>query len=131
MAKDAIFERLLKVIQDQQRIIESITTKIQQLESIGGGSASIEDYVSGKTYQRNTLVVDTATETVYRAIEPYTSVDIDTDRANGNLKLVGFESQVVTFNHKPTQAEIDVLPDDTLVAIYSSTDTPYIPDLQG
>ena len=48
---DAIFQRLLNVIKEQQAIIESITTKIQQLESIGGGgSASIEDYVSGKTY---------------------------------------------------------------------------------
>ena len=45
---DAIFQRLLNVIKEQQAIIESITTKIQQLESIGGGSASIEDYVSGK-----------------------------------------------------------------------------------
>lgn len=130
---DAIFQRLLNVIKEQQAIIESITTKIQQLESIGGGggSASIEDYVSGKTYKRNTLIVDPVMETVYRVIAPYTSVDIDTDHANGNIKLVGFESQVVTFNHKPTQAEIDVLPDDTLVAIYSSTDVPYIPDLQG
>ena len=128
---DAIFQRLLNVIKEQQAIIESITTKIQQLESIGGGSASIEDYVSGKTYKRNTLIVDRAMETVYRVIAPYTSVDIDTDHANSNIKLVGFESQVVTFNHKPTQAEIDVLPDDALVAIYSSTDVPYIPDLQG
>ena len=130
---DAIFQRLLNVIKEQQAVIESITTKIQQLESIGGGggSASIEDYVSGKAYERNTLVVDPVTETVYRVITPYTSVDIDTDHSNGNIKLVGFESQVVTFNHKPTQAEIDVLPDDTLVAIYSSTDVPYIPDLQG
>ena len=129
---DTIFQRLLNVIKEQQAIIESITTKIQQLESIGGGgSASIEDYVSGKTYKRNTLIVDPVMETVYRVIAPYTSVDIDTDHANGNIKLVGFESQVVTFNHKPTQAEIDVLPDDALVAIYSSTDVPYIPDLQG
>ena len=128
---DAIFQRLLNVIKEQQAIIESITTKIQQLESIGGGSASIEDYVSGKTYKRNTLIVDHAMETVYRVVPPYTSVDIDTDHANSNIKLVGFESQVVTFNHKPTQAEIDVLPDDALVAIYSSTDVPYIPDLQG
>ena len=128
---DAIFQRLLNVIKEQQAIIESITTKIQQLESIGGRSESIEDYVSGKTYKRNTLIVDPVMETVYRVIAPYTSVDIDTDHANGNIKLVGFESQVVTFNHKPTQAEIDVLPDDALVAIYSSTDVPYIPDLQG
>ena len=34
---DAIFQRLLNVIKEQQAIIESITTKIQQLESIGGG----------------------------------------------------------------------------------------------
>ncbi len=34
----------------------------------------------------------------------------------------------VTFNHNPTEEEIGALPDDSLVAVYSPTDTPYIPD---
>jgi hypothetical protein len=130
---DAIFERLVSVIAKQQELIDSISEKLEKIESIGGGggSASIEDYVSGKDYERNTLLVDTNTETVYRVISKYKSVDIDTDTSNGNLKLVGFESQMVTFSHNPTQAEIDALPDDVVVTVYSPSDTPYLPDTQG
>lgn len=128
---DAIFERLLSVIDKQQKIIDSITIKVIQIESMGGGgSASIEDFTTGSSYKRNTLVVDPTTETVYRVITDYISTSVEDDMANGYLKLVGFESSIVSFNHNPTQAEIDVLPDDTLVAIYSSTDEPYIPDSQ-
>ena len=129
---DAIFERLLSVIDKQQELIDSISKKLQQIESIGGGGggASIEDFASGSSYKRNTLVVDPTTETVYRVIRDYTSTSVEDDASNGYLKLVGFESSIVSFNHNPTQSEIDVLPDDTLVAIYSSTDEPYIPDSQ-
>jgi hypothetical protein len=54
-------------------------------------------------------------------------VSVETDCANGNLKLVGFESQIIAFNGDPTQAQLNVIPDDTLVAIYSAADTPYQP----
>jgi hypothetical protein len=134
---EEIFARLNTAVKEQQQIIESLANKIEQIESIGGGggSASIEDYVAGKEYKRNVLVVDTNTETVYRVVtEPggtYTSVSIEEDRRNGYLKLVGFESQIVTFNHLPNQDEIDTLPEDTLVAIYSSTDDPYPPVLSS
>jgi len=114
-------------------IVKTLADDIVQLESIGGGgSASIEDYESNKTYKRNTLLVDTNTETVYRVCceTEYTSVTVDDDRRAGNLKLVGFESAIVTLDHSPTQAEIDALPQDTLVAIYSSSTSPYQPVTQ-
>lgn len=129
---DDIFVRLNNVIREQQELIKSMADKIEQLTSIGGGgSASIEDYKANQEYDRNVLVVDTNTETVYRVIKPYTSVSIDNDREKGYLKLVGFESQMVTFNHLPTQQELDVLPEDVVVAIYSPTDDPYAPVLSS
>lgn len=127
---DDIFVRLNAVISEQQKIIKSLADKLEQLTSIGGGgTASIEDYKTDQEYERNVLVVDTNTETVYRVIEPYTSVSIEDDREKGYLKLVGFESQIVTFNHLPTQTELDELPEDVLVAIYSPSDDPYTPVL--
>lgn len=129
---DAIFARYEKIISKQDELIKSIAEKLSRLESIGGGgsgNAVIADYERGKQYTRNTLLVDTETETVYRVIDSYVSDTVENDHSNGHLKLVGYESQVVTFNHNPSQTEIDVLPDDSLVAIYSSTDTPYLPDV--
>lgn len=136
-----IFEKILKVFTDQNKLIKDLADKLEQLdirtggggggggESGGGGNASIADYESGKTYTRNTLLVDTSTETVYRVIpSSYVSVTVNEDKGNGYLKLVGFESAIVTFDHNPTQTEINNLPDDTLVSVYSRTDTPYIPD---
>ena len=132
---EAIFEQLVGVIQQQQKQIESIAEKLSKIESIGGGgggtgNAVIEDYQENHHYMRNTLVVDPNMETVYRVLREYTSVDLDTDCANADLKLVGYESQVITFPHNPTQKEIDALPDDVLVAVYSPTDAPYVPDSQ-
>jgi len=129
-----VFEKLFAVIQSQQRLIKNIADKLQQLEvggggGGGGGNATISDYESGKRYKRNTLVVDPATETVYRVLpQQYTSNTVIDDKANGYLKLVGFESDIVTFDHDPSQAEIDALPDDSVVVVYSPTDVPYIPN---
>lgn len=130
MISEQMFQNLIDVVLQQQRLLADISEHLTQIESIGGGgSASIEDYVPGTLYKRNMLIVDTSTETVYRVIAPeYTSVTIQDDAANGMIKIVGFESQIRTFNHNPTQAEINVLPDDTIVAVYSSNDTPYQPD---
>ena len=128
---DTIFETLVATIQAQQQKLNTIAQKLQELEvgkgGGGGGSASIEDYESGKVYTRNMLVVDPITETVYRALTEYTSVSVQTDVENGYLKLVGFENAIVSFGHNPTQTEINNLSDGTLVAVYSSTDTPYQP----
>lgn len=128
---EASFQTLLDSVTTLQKTVERLAEKIELIESIGGGggSASIEDYESGQLYTRNMLVVDKNTETVYRVLsEEYTSVTVDDDVENGHLKLVGFESSIVTFPHNPTQAEIDALPDDTLVAVYSSMDNPYVPE---
>jgi hypothetical protein len=126
-----VFQNLLNTIQAQQALIAQIANHLDQITSIGGGgSASIEDYESGKLYKRNMLIVDPQTETVYRVLREYTSVSINDDLAlvPAALKLVGVESQVVTFPHNPSQAEIDNLNNDVLVAVYSSTDAPYVPD---
>lgn len=122
-----LFDQLIGIIQQQQALINDIATKIEQIESIGGGSASINDYESGIVYKRNTLVVDTATETVYRVLSEYTSVTVQQDCANKFLKLVGFESQFIPFSHDPTDDEIQTLPDDAVVVVYNPTDNPYIP----
>ena len=129
MATEQIFQNLVDVIAAQQVLIHEIAQKLEQITpgGGGGGTASIEDYESGKTYKRNMLIVDPDTETVYRVISEYESIDIQTDCQNGYLKLVGFESQFVTFSHNPTQEEINNIPEDSLVAIYSPTDTPYTP----
>lgn len=129
---EATFRDLLDIIQLQQRKIDAIANALERITSIGGGggSASIEDYESGKEYTRNMLIVDPNTETVYRVLSEYTSETVEDDIANGYLKLVGYESQVITFSHQPSQTEIETLPDDALVAVYSPTDTPYSPDSQ-
>lgn len=129
---EQIFADLLNAITAQQAIIDSISNKVDQLDwnhgGGGGGTASIEDYESGKEYKRNMLIVDPNTETVYRALTQYVSDTVENDCANGYLKLVGSEGQVLTFAHDPTSTEIETLPDDTLVAVYNPTDTPYVPE---
>ena len=46
---DPIFEGLINVIKEQQNLIQSIVEKVEKLDGLGGGgSASIEDYVSGR-----------------------------------------------------------------------------------
>lgn len=126
------FQALLNAFLAQQAKLEAIAENLSKIESIGGGggdgNATIEDYESGKLYKRNTLIVDPMTETVYRVLTEYTSDTVESDYTNGLIKLVGFESQIVTFPHNPSQAEINALNDDTLVAVYNSNDTPYTPD---
>lgn len=137
-----IFERLFQVVSATEEKLARIEAAMAQLEwgsggggGGGGGNATIEDYESNKFYNRNTLLVDPNTETVYRTLprEGFTSTTLEQDLAANppRLKLVGYESQFVTFNHPPTQAEIDVLPEDTLVAVYSPQDDPYTPALSS
>jgi hypothetical protein len=120
-----IITRLIDAVTANSNKLKEIADKLEQLEiGAGGGSASIEEYAEGKKYNRNTLVV--YNETVYRVLPTeYTSVDFDTDYRAGQLKLVGFESGIVTYGQEPTQEQVDALPEDTLVAIYNSTDDPY------
>lgn len=126
MTISEIFTRLINAVTANSNKLKEIADKLEQLEvgAGGGGSASIEDYAEGKKYKRNAFVV--YNETVYRVLPTeYTSVDFDTDYKAGQLKLVGFESGIVTYGQDPTQAQVDALPEDTLVAIYNSTDDPY------
>ena len=128
-----IFQKLLAIVRAQNALLKNIAAKLEQLEIGGGGSgnASITDFETGKTYKRNTLVVDPATETVYRVLpSQYLSTTVEDDKEHGYLKLVGFESDIVTFDHNPSQGEIEALPDDSVVVVYSPTDVPYIPDSQ-
>jgi hypothetical protein len=127
---DSVFEQLESIIKTQSELIQSISKKLQQIESIGGGgggggNATISDYEPNKDYERNTLVVDVNTETVYRVLKAYKSKTVEQDCINGNLKLVGFESGIVTYGQEPSQTQVDALPEDTLIAIYNSTDDPY------
>lgn len=124
--QDDLFVRLFQKIQQQQELLSSIAQKLQDLE-LGKGMATLTDYKSGTTYKRNQFVVDTQTEVVYRTTKEFTASTVATDCANGNLKLVGFESQIVTFDHEPTQYEINTVPDGAMVTIYSTADTPYLP----
>ncbi len=128
-----VFTMLLTIIRNQNTLLKNIAEKLEQLAIGGGGAgnASIADYEMGKTYKRNTLLVDPGSETVYRVIPAqYVSVSVEDDKRNGDLKLVGFESEIVTFDHNPSQSEINALPDDAFVVVYSPTDVPYVPDQQ-
>lgn len=106
-----IITRLITAVTANANKLKEIADKLDQLEvgaGGGGGSASIEDYAVGKTYKRNALVV--YNETVYRVLPTeYTSVDFDTDYRAGKLKLVGFESGIVTYGQEPTQEEVNAL----------------------
>ena len=131
MSIEQSFNALLQAVLAQQQLLQQIATNLSKIESIGGGggSASIEDYESGKLYKRNMLLVDPMTETVYRVVaQEYTSDTVANDFAAGMISLVGFASQIVTFPHDPSQAEIDALEEDTLVAVYNPNDAPYTPD---
>lgn len=132
---DPIFTRLLNAITEQNRLLQSIATKFEQYNGGGGGgggNASIADYAENRLYKRNTLLVDANNETVYRVLPTeYLSVNLNADIAAGNLKLVGFENQVIlTKDHELSQEEINDIPDNATVIIYNPADTPYTPTSQ-
>ena len=126
---DSIFEDLYSRLQEQATLLAEIADKLNNLE-LGKGMATITDYLSGSTYKRNMLIVDPVTETVYRSTQEFVAQTVETDCSLGYLKLVGFESQIVPFDHEPTQYEINTVPDGAMVAIYSPSDTPYRPASQ-
>lgn len=121
---EKIFSNLINAIKRQTELIQSIAKKVNKLE-MGGGSASIEDFEAGKTYERNTLVVDPATETVYRVLRQYVSSDVAIDVENGDIVELSTETSisgthVVAFDHVPSQEEIDALPNNVLVTVYNA-----------
>jgi len=120
---EKIFSNLINAIKRQTELIQSIAKKVNKLEM--GGSASIEDFEAGKTYERNTLVVDPATETVYRVLRQYVSSDVAIDVENGDIVELSTETSisgthVVAFDHVPSQEEIDALPNNVLVTVYNA-----------
>ena len=131
--QDELFQRLFDVLQEHELLLKRLADNIDRLE-LGKGMATLTDYESNHEYKRNSLVVDAVTETVYRVTPrngiSYTSITVEQDCSDGNLKLVGFESQIVPFDHEPTQYEINTVPDGAMVAIYSPSDTPYRPASQ-
>ena len=131
--QDELFQRLFDALQEHELLLKRLADNIDRLE-LGKGMATLTDYESNHEYKRNSLVVDRVTETVYRVTPrngtSYTSITVEQDCSDGNLKLVGFESQIVPFDHEPTQYEINTVPDGAMVAIYSPSDTPYKPASQ-
>jgi hypothetical protein len=125
-----VFDAILAAVTAERHELDRIEKALKKI-NIAGSQTTIVDYEPNKFYRRNTLVVDRNTETVYRTIpsDGFISTTIDQDKAQNRLKLVGYESQFVTFDHAPIQSELDALPEDVLVAIYSSQDDPYTPAL--
>ena len=59
-SEQTIFAKLESVIKDQEKLIKSLTEKLEQLQigiGGGGGSASIEDFTTNTRYKRNVLVI--------------------------------------------------------------------------
>ena len=89
-------------------------------------TGGFQEYETDHDYVEYETVVDPVTKTAYMVIpQRYHSVDIQTDVRQGNLKLIGFDSQIVPFDHPPTAEEINALPENALVVEYDPDDTPY------
>lgn len=133
----ALFNALISVVHDQRLLIEALWAKLQELEIGGGGSGNgFQVYESGKLYKRYQALIDPNTDTAYLVVPygggtEYISVTVQEDCASGNLKLLGFDSQIVTFDHPPRTAEVEVLPENVVVVEYNPADTPYTGMLQN
>lgn len=127
-----LFDALIAIIHDQRVLIETMAAKLEQLEvgQGGGGSGNgFEVYETHKVYNRYQALIDPDTDTPYLVVpaegDTYISTTVEEDCENGNLRLLGFDGQIVTFNHTPTQPEIDRLPEKVIVVEYNEMDTPY------
>ena len=132
---DEVFAVLVDIIHKQRVIMDELATQIKRIDSIGGGGGGgtgngFEVYESGKEYKKYQALIDPNTDTPYLVVPyggaaTYVSVTVEDDCAAGNLKLLGFDSQIVTFNHPPTEPEVDRLPEKAVVVEYNDMDTPY------
>ena len=132
---DEVFAVLVDIIHKQRVIMDELATQIKRIDSVGGGGGGgtgngFEVYESGKEYKKYQALIDPNTDTPYLVVpyggaETYISVTVEDDCAAGNLKLLGFDSQIVTFNHPPTEPEVDRLPEKAVVVEYNDMDTPY------
>lgn len=132
-----IFRNFLAAMTRQQQLLNQLNLKLQRLEigqggggGGGGGNATISDYESGVVYNHNALLNDTNNNNLYLVVSPtsYTSIDVDTDVRQGNLKLINgipFENLVV-MDHDPTREEVQNLDEGSVVVVFSPSDTPYV-----
>lgn len=130
---DQVFNDLVDIIHTQREIIHDLTEWLLQIKSIGGGGGGsgngFEVYESGKEYKRYQALIDPNTDIAYLTVphdgDTYISESVEIDCQNGNLKLLGFDGQIVTFDHPPREAEVDELPENVVVVEYNPSDTPY------
>lgn len=127
------FLRLQRIVAQQQRIIHRMAEDIVKIKIGGGGGGTgngFEVYESGKTYKKYQALIDPNTDIPYLVVPyggatEYISDTVENDCAAGNLRLLGYDGQIVTFNHVPTSPEVDRLPENVVVVEYNEMDTPY------
>ena len=133
---EQIFRDFLTAFARNQSLLAELALKLQRLEigqgggGGGGGNATISDYEPGVVYNHNALLNDTNNNNLYLVVSPtsYTSIDVDTDVRQGNLKLINgipFENLVV-MDHDPTREEVQNLDEGSVVVVFSPSDTPYV-----
>ena len=131
---EQVFVDLLNALEAQKALIDALNVKIQQLEIGGGGgsgNAVIADYAPATEYKHNALVHDTNNHNLYLVVCPvaYVSVDVETDRQNGNLKLINSDvmGNLLVLDHDPTREEIQEIDENSVVVVYSPSDDPFVP----
>lgn len=131
---EQVFVNLLNALQEQKQLIEELNTKIQQLEigrGGGSGNAVIADYAPSTEYKHNALVHDINNHNLYLVVCPvsYMSIDVDTDRRNGNLKLINSDvlGNLLVLDHDPTRDEIQEIDENSVVVVYNPSDDPFVP----
>ena len=128
------FLRLQRIVAQQQQIIHRMAEDIVKIKIGGGGGGGtgngFEVYESGKTYKKYQALIDPNTDIPYLVVPyggatEYVSDTVENDCAAGNLRLLGYDGQIVTFNHPPTEPEVDRLPENVVVVEYNDVDPNY------
>ena len=132
---DEVFAVLVDIIHKQRVIMDELARQIKRIDSIGGGGGGgtgngFEVYESGKTYKKYQALIDPNTDIPYLVVPyggatEYISDTVENDCAAGNLRLLGFDGQIVTFNHPPQEPEINRLPENVVVVEYNDVDPNY------
>lgn len=127
------FLRLQRIVAQQQQLIHRMAEDIVKIKIGGGGGGTgngFEVYESGKTYKKYQALIDPNTDIPYLVVPyggatEYVSDTVENDCAAGNLRLLGYDGQIVTFNHPPQEPEIDRLPENVVVVEYNDVDPNY------
>lgn len=128
------FLRLQRIVAQQQQIIHRMAEDIVKIKIGGGGGGGtgngFEVYESGKTYKKYQALIDPNTDIPYLVVPyggatEYISDTVENDCAAGNLRLLGYDGQIVTFNHPPQEPEINRLPENVVVVEYNDVDPNY------